>query len=236
MPDCMLRPACRPVALPARIDSLRIMGVELLFVRHATPKRHEPDEGVADPGLSPTGSWQADRLASWLVREGVDAVYVSPSRRAVETAAPLAQRLGIPPIVVAELAEFDHGSRSYIPVEELRAINDERWRAMARGELFGGVDPAVFRGRVVEAMENIVTSHPGQKVVAVTHAGVINAYLGHVLGVVTPLWFAPRYVSISRVAAARTGERSVVTLNEACHVQPNLEDLSQQTRSTRARA
>ena len=98
------------------------------------------------------------------------------------------------------------------------AANDERWLALARGELYDDVDPVAFRKRVVEAVESIIAEHPGRVVVAVCHGGVINAYVGHILDVPTPLWFAPRYTSISRVAASRRGDRSVISLNETEHL------------------
>ncbi len=54
--------------------------------------------------------------------------------------------------------------------------------------------------------------------VVVTHGGVLNVYLAHVLGTGRLLWFHPAYTSISRVAAARTGQRSIESLNETAHL------------------
>ena len=47
---------------------------------------------------------------------------------------------------------------------------------------------------------------------------MINVYLGALLGLDRHLWFEPAYTSISRIAAARSGERSVVSLNETAHL------------------
>jgi probable phosphoglycerate mutase len=47
---------------------------------------------------------------------------------------------------------------------------------------------------------------------------VINVYLAALLGLERHLWFEPAYTSVSRVAAARSGPRSVVTLNETAHL------------------
>jgi probable phosphoglycerate mutase len=49
---------------------------------------------------------------------------------------------------------------------------------------------------------------------------VINLYLGHILGLSegTRGFFYPNYTSIHRVAAASSGERSVVTVNETSHL------------------
>jgi broad specificity phosphatase PhoE len=55
-------------------------------------------------------------------------------------------------------------------------------------------------------------------VVVVCHGGVINIYLAALLGRSTQLWFDPGYTSISRVRAARSGARSLVSLNETAHL------------------
>ena len=191
--------------------------MDLLFVRHGRPVRHDVVEGRADPGLSEDGIDQACRLARWLSVEPIDVLMSSPARRATETAAPLAELLGRDCVVDEGLAEFDREAKSYVPIEEL-AANDERWLAMARGELYDDADPVAFRKRVVESIEEIIADHPGQVVAAVCHGGVINAYVGHILDIPTPLWFAPRYTSVSRVAASRRGDRSVISLNETGHL------------------
>jgi len=91
--------------------------VELILVRHGLPVRIEDADGPADPPLSDEGRAQAVRLADWLGREPIDAVYVSPMRRAMETAAPLADALGVDPVVDEELSEFDRDAHFYIPLE-----------------------------------------------------------------------------------------------------------------------
>ena len=63
-----------------------------------------------------------------------------------------------------------------------------------------------------------IDTHPGEQVGVVCHGGVINVYVGLVLGIEKPLWFEPGYTSISRIAASRKGVRSVVTLNETAHL------------------
>ena len=45
-----------------------------------------------------------------------------------------------------------------------------------------------------------------------------NDAFASVLDLARPLWFDPGYTSISRMAAARTGVRSVVSLNERSHL------------------
>ncbi|MFM8506214.1 MAG: histidine phosphatase family protein, partial [Actinomycetota bacterium] len=75
--------------------------------------------------------------------------------------------------------------------------------------------PDLFRKRVIAACERMIERHPGERVVAVCHGGVINQYLAHILGIQTQLgFFYPHYTSIHRVIASREGLRTLATLNE----------------------
>ena len=195
--------------------------MEILLVRHALPVRIDatPDGGPADPGLAEKGVQQAARIAAALCTDSIDALYTSPSRRARETAAPLAAALGLDAVVEEGLAEFVAADSSYVPVEELRASGDPRWQLLVAGDLYSaGVDPAAFRARVVEAVERIAARHPGGRALLVSHSGSINAFAGHLLGQERAIWFAPSYCSITRIAIARTGRRGIVSLNETGHV------------------
>ena len=55
--------------------------------------------GTPDPDLTPEGQRQAQLLANWIGTEPPATIFVSNTRRAQQTAAPLAARLGITPIV-----------------------------------------------------------------------------------------------------------------------------------------
>lgn len=55
----------------------------------------EAEPGPGDPGLTGAGRQQAGRTAQWLYGCGLNAVYSSPQRRAVETAAHIAAAAGL---------------------------------------------------------------------------------------------------------------------------------------------
>lgn len=194
--------------------------MELLIIRHALPIRRELDSGAADPELSEDGHAQAAHLARYLESERLDAVYASPMARARETAAPLMTTRDLELHISDGVAEWDQFSTEYVPVEELKAANDPRWHAMLAGEWGADESEEDFRLRVVEAIETIIANHGGQRVAVVCHGGVINGYLSHVLGIdaFARGFFYPNYTSINRVAAASSGERSVVTVNETSHL------------------
>ncbi|MET0577141.1 MAG: histidine phosphatase family protein [Ilumatobacteraceae bacterium] len=195
--------------------------MELLFIRHALPQRVEGFDGPADPELSEAGEHQARYLAEYLAFERIHAVFASPLRRAVQTAEPVAQRQSVEVTLADGIAEYDRDAAEYIPIEQLKAEGLPGWQDVLTGSVHraAGVDPHEFRAGVVEAVEEMIEAHPGKKIAAVCHGGVINAYITHVLGIAEPSgFFYPNYTSIHRIAAARSGERSVLSLNETCHL------------------
>ena len=193
--------------------------MELLLIRHALPIRRELEEGAADPELSQAGHEQAQHLAEYLASERLDALYASPMRRAQQTAQPVATAQGLEIITADGVAEWDQNASHYVPVEELKAANDPRWQAMVAGEWESDEPQDQFIERVVSTVEQIIDRHRSQRVAVVCHGGVINQYLAHILGLpASNGFFYPNYTSIHRVAAASSGERSVVTVNETVHL------------------
>ena len=192
--------------------------MDLIIIRHGLPLTVTGATGAADPALSETGHEQAARVARWLADEHIDSLYSSPMNRAQQTAHPLAKLRKLEPIIRDGLAEYDQHSSSYVPLEELRRTNYDLWRERMKGGLMGDTDEAQFRQVVVQTIESIIAENPGGRVAIVCHGGVINAYASHILGVDKVLFFNPTYTSINRFAAARSGERTVLSLNEAAHL------------------
>jgi probable phosphoglycerate mutase len=194
--------------------------VELLLIRHALPLRIEKADGTpADPPLSDEGHRQAVKLADWLGGDTLHAIYASPLRRARETASPLAQALGLSTRVEPGVVELDHQSSVYVPMEELKAMDRERWLELVRGGLYAQIDLPAFRRNVARTLTRIVAGHPGERVAVVCHGGVINSWAGEVLGVTEPFFFLDAgYTSVSRFLVASSGERSLVSLNETGHL------------------
>lgn len=189
------------------------------MIRHGEPIRVDGAIGPADPPLSQRGQLQATLLGEYLREEKLQAVYSSPLLRAGQTADAVASGFGLEVVTNEALAEFDRTSDTYIPIEELRESRNELWQAMANDDFSAwGVDMERFRSEVVDTVESIIASHPRGRIAAVCHGGVINAYLGHILGISRNSFFTPDYTSINRVAASRSGVRSVLRLNEVGHL------------------
>ncbi|MCU1486107.1 MAG: hypothetical protein JWN67_2853 [Actinomycetia bacterium] len=194
--------------------------MELVLIRHGLPMRVENEPGTpADPPLSEEGHEQARRVADWLAPEGFDVVYSSPMRRAVETARPLADRLGLEVVVDDELAELDRGHHFYVPVEELKATGDPRYQQLLDGTLYGDVDIDTWSKVAALAVQRVIEAHPGERIALFAHGGVINAYLSTFLKLDTMFFFNPGYTSISRVKVGDYSDRLMLhSLNEQAHL------------------
>lgn len=192
--------------------------MELALVRHAHPDVSVGPEQCYDPGLSATGRQQAEALADRLQHGSWRALYTSPQRRALETAAVLADRLGLELRKDPGLAEFDQGY-PYVNFEGPPAEANEL-RVALRNEDFSayGTDAATIRRKAVDALEAIVAAHPSQRVIVVTHGTVINAFVGGFLGSKRLVFHHPDYTGVTGVLASRNGRREITCLNDSTHL------------------
>lgn len=180
--------------------------------------RSEPGQG-SDPQLSALGIEQAGRLPNALARFPIQRVVSSPQMRAVETAQPVADALGMPVEVDRRLAEYDRDHPHYIPVEQIAAENPAELQRLVSGRLPSGVDEVEFLGRVRGAVEDLVSGAEHDDTVAVfSHGGVINVLLHQILGTERLLSFHVDYASVTRLLSSRTGRLAVAGVNGTEHV------------------
>ncbi len=165
---------------------------ELILVRHGESEPAVPGrpfatvDGHGDPALAPEGREQALRVADRLADQRLDAIYVTSLRRTVETAAPLAARLGLTPTVEpglreVHLGEWEGGLLRQKMAEGhplgARMVAEERW------DVVPGAEPSeAFSQRVREALVRIVTAHPDQRIAVFSHGGVIGELLRQATG------------------------------------------------------
>lgn len=192
---------------------------ELLLVRHAQPDDREStrQEFGSERPLGSDGHRQAEALAAALHCRGwVDAVYSAPELSARETADTIAAALDRPVINVKDLRDID-----YVPVCGVSYECDTlatRFGARPRWDALPGFEGTRdFRRRVVQTIEAIIARHGGRRVVVVTHASLINAYLSMVLDIPRDLFFAPDFASISAVRY-HDDLYAVRTLNDTTHL------------------
>jgi probable phosphomutase (TIGR03848 family) len=188
----------------------------ICFVRHGTT----PTTGRTLPGrapglhLSEKGQQEAAAVAERLGVVGpVAAVYASPLERARETAKPIAARLGLKVIVERGLLECEFGEWTGKELKDLSKLPE--WQTVQRhpsGFRFPGGESFVeLQARLAVTVERLVARHPGQVVVAVSHADPIKIAVGDALGV--PLDLVQRTViSPCSVSAVSYGTNAPVVL------------------------
>ena len=198
------------------------------MIRHARPVRHEaPEGGSADPVLADVGHVQAQATAEYLVGEGIDHVVSSSMKRALQTAEPLADRLGLGVEMLDDLRESDHRNQLYVPAEEMDRDDPsvahyfDPDRDLSDTIFSDGYDE--FRTRVERGFEHVIRTNRSRTVAVYCHGMVTGVYLQILLGIDDPLSLLIDYCGITRVAASSTGVRTVRSLNETHHVRHLLE-------------
>ncbi len=201
----------------------------VILVRHGRqhfPQRTKPvASDWVDPPLSEAGRRQAELVGASLAGEHIDAVYSSHLTRAHDTARQVADHHGLEPVVIEDLREVEVfrdvpvgcGLGDVLSGDEIREMQ-ERFIVERSWDVYPlSESSAECRTRVVSAIEELIGRHPGQRVVVACHSGVINGYIGHVLGLSEDMFFRPSHASVSRVLAYED-RRVLQTLNETHHL------------------
>jgi 2,3-bisphosphoglycerate-dependent phosphoglycerate mutase len=201
---------------------------DILVIRHGESEAAYMDkpfplmDGHADPELSENGREQAERLAERLAKQPIDAIYVTSLRRTVQTAAPLAERLGLTPQVEPDLREVHLGDWEAGRFRKMVADNHpvaQRMWAEERWDVIPGAEPAdVFEARTTGAINRIAAAHPDQRVAVVVHGGVIAVLLAMATGSRRFAFLGADNASISRLVIMP--ERWILRLyNDTAHLE-----------------
>jgi probable phosphoglycerate mutase len=184
----------------------------VLFVRHGqTPTTGKKLPGRA-PGLhlAPRGVAQAEAAGARIAAlDRVAAVYASPMERTQETAAPIAKACKLRVRTHKGLIEADFGDWTGKNLSSLRKLPE--WTTVQRypsGFRFpGGESFPEMQTRMTGAVTELVAKHPGETIVAVSHADTIKAAMADAAG--TPLDLFQRIVispcSVSAVMYTNSG-------------------------------
>ena len=184
--------------LPTRLFLLRHGEVEERY--------HRVFGGTIDMNLSSRGHEQAAKLAAWLhPRIPIDAIYVSPMKRAQQTVAPLVKATGLAAKTLDGLHEVDFGAWTGHSWEDVHAkfgVSAFDWLKHMEAHGFpNGESTEQFRGRLAPCLKQIVTEQPGKSVAIVCHGGVIRMLLAMLLDlrILSMGGFEIDYASATRV-------------------------------------
>lgn len=135
--------------------------------------------------LNKNGLAQAQALAERLKEAPLKAVYSSPLERAVETAQPLAQLLGLEVLQRSGLLETDYGEWTDQSLKALRRL--KLWKNVQQAPSLmrfpGGESFAECQHRVCQEIETICSQHePKDLLACVFHADPIKLALAYFIG------------------------------------------------------
>ena len=186
-------------------------------------------QGRTDIPLNATGLAQAEKAAARLKAWSIDVIYTSPMTRARETAAAIGAVHGKSPVVLEDLAEVNFGAWEGLFFEDIREKDGERLQEWLRNPFFCMPENAEtwdsIRVRAERAKETILCSS-GERVVVVSHGGVIRALFAVLLG------FDPRTVWNIKTSncglsgiEVRKDQTSLAFSNDVLHLDKNLEGI-----------
>ena len=201
----------------------------LYLVRHAQSEGNAGADWQPDPPLTELGREQARLVGERLARQGIDAIFSSPLRRALQTARPLAEATGLSITVIDDLREIDVG---LVEKDAVRVAQEKReaiHRRLAENPSWdafpGSEGSGPFRARITTAIDSIVRQCPGQRVVVVTHGGVIQTYVSVILGLKGDVYFYPFNAGITSIRAL-DNRRVLWRLNDIAHLDTGQEGKS----------
>jgi probable phosphoglycerate mutase len=199
----------------------------LLLVRHAvndfvktgklagwTPHVHLNDEGKQ----------QAEALGQRLAGLPIKRLYSSPLERTMETAEAIQKHH--PHLIIQaneRIGEVRYGEWEGKSIASLRGW--KMWHVVqhtpSRAEFPGGETMRGVQLRMVDEIERLVTAHPRELVVVVSHSDPIKMVVAHYLGMhldnFQRIMIAPASISTLHLGY---GQPAVVSVNDMAHLSP----------------
>ena len=180
----------------------------LYLIRHGETEGAETRryKGTIDVPLSENGIRQIEKLSACLVKEIknsshppsppllqegngrlLKAVYCSHLSRAVKSAEVIAKPYSLEPVIVPALRERNFGIWEGMSFDEIKEKYPEEFTAWAGNPLefspMEGESTMEVKNRVINAMNEIIQNHNGERIAIVSHGGVIRVILCYILGV-----------------------------------------------------
>ncbi len=164
------------------------MTTRLYLIRHGATVLTAEDRfaGSTDVALSDVGRYQAECLAQRLTDDNIRAVYASPMRRTLETAAIIGRPFGRTPIPRDGLREIDHGRWEQLRRADVEALYAAEYAAWEEDPFLfapqGGESGLSVMARALPVIREIVLNHGGENVAVVSHKATIRLILSSLLG------------------------------------------------------
>jgi len=159
----------------------------LYIVRHGETEwnRISRYQGHLDSPLTKAGIQQAHFLADGLALKAIDVLYSSDLGRAMQTAGIISERLGLPVNAEEHLRERHLGIIEGLSRQEFQDKYPKEWESVNSRDpdyiLPGGESAKQFYNRCVNRCIELAEYHAGQRILIVTHGGVLTNLFNHTL-------------------------------------------------------
>ncbi|ALP52886.1 alpha-ribazole phosphatase [Candidatus Tenderia electrophaga] len=152
------------------------------LLRHGEVQGGSAFRGSTDDPLTDIGLQQMWRATG--TKRGWDRVITSPLQRCAGFAEEFAWQRSLPLVVDERLQEMHFGAWEGLPAADIMAHTPDAlarfWNDPEQHSAPGGEPLALFRARVLEAWGDITRQYAGERLLLVTHGGVIRVLLSHV--------------------------------------------------------
>ena len=201
----------------------------IILVRHGQTEWNigagggERFRGRVDLSLDDAGLAQAGALAQRLADRPIVAVYSSPLKRAVETAQPTAQRLGLPVQLLPGIIDINYGDWQELSHDEVAQAHPHlysRWLETPHRVKFPhGESLRQVRLRGMAALKEVAARHEGQTVLMMAHQVVNKALVCAMLGLGNShFWRIRQDNACLNVFEHHDGIFTAVLINDTCHL------------------
>jgi len=199
----------------------------IILVRHGQTawnvESGERFRGRTDLPLDDTGLAQAQALARRLADHPIAAVYSSPLKRAVQTAQPTAQRLGLAVQPLPGIIDINYGDwQGLSHPEAARAYPDlyQLWLDKPHLVTFpNGESLRQVRRRGMAALKEVAVRHEDQAVLLVAHQVVNKVLVCAMLGLDNShFWRIRQDNACINVFDYQDGLFTAVLINDTCHL------------------
>ena len=161
----------------------------LIITRHGYSEYNKTRmyTGQVDVALTDLGLLQAAKTAEYVAQTyKIDAIYSSDLRRAMCTAIPLSEKLGIPVIKEPLIKEIYGGLWENKLMPEIDALYHDDYQVykttIGLARCTGGESLAELQARALEGMKKIAEANEGKTVFVATHGGVLLALISAWMG------------------------------------------------------
>jgi broad specificity phosphatase PhoE len=196
----------------------------IIFIRPGETDWNRADrwQGWVACPLNSHGRAQVEALANFLRNIGLGALYASDLKRAAETAAIIAEKVGLTPVVDARLRERNIGSWQGLTLEEVQAwYPDEHAQFMNDPENYripGGESLKEVQQRMKAAFDQIVSEARAETIGVVSHTVTIRTLLTELVPSYNPRSIRLGNTAVTTIRPEANGWALVVS-NDVAHLE-----------------